>query len=161
MKEQGLKWLRTHDLISNKQRNRIYEKVQHQKAYVESRKDAPFVLSETSSEMDGSAKKKKSGKGRKNPRQTAVDEWTFLYMEESQKTMSTEIQMTHFWKPARREKKRELFFSQCQNKQLAHTRNERAPTNTQVRVSLEDRREFFFFVVCGTELKKKSSVLFF
>lgn len=41
-------------------------------------------------------KKKKSGKGRKNPRQTAVDEWTFLYMEESQKTMSTEIQMTHF-----------------------------------------------------------------
>lgn len=42
------------------------------------------------------APKKKSGKGRKNPRQTAVDEWTFLYMEESQKTMSTEIQMTHF-----------------------------------------------------------------
>ena len=65
MKEQGLKWLRTHDLISNKQRNRIYEKVQHQKAYVESRKDASFVLSETSSEMDGSAKKKKKWKREK------------------------------------------------------------------------------------------------
>ena len=160
MKEQGLKWLRTHDLISNKQRNRIYEKVQHQKAYVESRKDASFVLSETSSEMDGSAKKKKKWK-REKKSETNSSRWMDISLYggisknyEHRDSNDTFLKARKAW-----EKKRAFFPSVKTHS--SHTRNERAPTNTQVRVSLEDRREFFFFVVCGTELKKKSSVLFF
>ena len=121
MKEQGLKWLRTHDLISNKQRNRIYEKVQHQKAYVESRKDASFVLSETSSEMDGSAKKKKKvEKGEKIRDKQQSMNGHFSIWRNLKKLWAQRFKW-HIFESQQGVRKKESFFSQCQNKQLAHT----------------------------------------
>lgn len=145
MKEQGLKWLRTHDLISNKQRNRIYEKVQHQKAYVESRKDASFVLSETSSEMDGSAKKKKWKREKKS--ETNSSRWMDISLYggisknyEHRDSNDTFLKASKAW-----EKKRAFFFPSVKTNS-SHTHVMRELLLTRKCAFLSKTEESFFFL---------------